>query len=33
MGMVTAAMGERHGLRGNFMIENDVSGHYHAILQ
>ena len=33
MGMVTAAMGERHGLRGNLMIEKDVSGHYHAILQ
>ena len=33
MGMITGAMGERHGLRGNFMIENDASGHYHAILQ
>ena len=33
MGMVTAAMGSRHNLRGKFMIENDASGHYCAILQ
>ena len=33
MGMVTAAMGSRHNLRGKFMIENNVSGHYQAILQ
>ena len=33
MGMVTAAMGDRHNLHGNFMIENDKSGHYRAILE
>ena len=33
MGMVTAAMGDRHTLRGNFMIANNPSGHYQAILQ
>ncbi len=33
MGMVTSAMGSRHGLRGNFKIANDASGHYHAILK
>lgn len=32
MGMVTAAMGCRHGLRGNFMIAYDASGHYQAAL-
>ena len=32
MGMVTAAMGSRHNMRGKFMIENDASGHYRAIL-
>ena len=30
MGMVTAAMGDRHGLRGNFKIATDASGHYQA---
>ena len=33
MGMVTAAMGSRHNLRGTFKIETDASGHYRAILQ
>ena len=33
MGMVTAAMGSRHGLNGQFKIVNDVSGHYQATLQ
>lgn len=33
MGMVTAAMGDRHGLRGNFKIASDASGHYQALLQ
>lgn len=33
MGMVTAAMGDRHGLRGNFKISSDASGHYQALLQ
>lgn len=33
MGMVTAAMGDRHGLRGNFKIATDASGHYQALLQ
>ena len=33
MGMVTAAMGSRHALRGKFMIENDTSGRYQAILK
>ena len=33
MGMVTAAMGSHHNLRGKFMIENDASGHYQTILQ
>ena len=32
MGMVTAAMGSRHALRGNFMIENTHSAHYQAHL-
>ena len=31
MGMVTAAMGSRHGLRGQFKIENDTT-NYQAIL-
>lgn len=33
MGMVTAAMGDRHALRGSFKIINDQSGHYQSILQ
>ena len=33
MGMITAAMGSRYGLRGSFMITNDASGHYQANLQ
>lgn len=33
MGMVTVAMGSRHGLHGRFKIANDASGHYQAILQ
>ena len=33
MGMVTAAMGSRHGLNGQFKIVNDASGHYQATLQ
>ena len=33
MGMVTAAMGNQHALRGNFMITNDPSGHYQALLK
>ena len=33
MGMVTAAMGDRHGLRGNFKIATDASGYYQAQLQ
>ena len=33
MGMVTAAMGDRHGLRGDFKIASDASGHYQALLQ
>ena len=32
MGMVTAAMGSRHALRGNFMIANEA-GNYQAILK
>jgi hypothetical protein len=33
MGMVTAAMGDRHHLRGTFMIKANPSGHYHFILR
>ena len=33
MGMVTAAMGSCHALRGHFKIASDTSGHYQAILQ
>jgi hypothetical protein len=33
MGMVTAAMGSRHGLSGQFKIVIDASGHYQATLQ
>ena len=33
MGMVTAAMGSRHDLRGDFSIVNDQSGRYHYFLQ
>lgn len=33
MGMVTAAMGNQHALRGNFMITNDPSDHYRALLK
>ena len=33
MGMVTAAMGSRHGLSGQFKIVNDASGHYQATLE
>ena len=33
MGMVTAAMGDRHGLMGQFKIASDTSGHYQALLQ
>ena len=33
MGMVTAAMGDRHGLMGDFKITSDTSGHYQALLQ
>ena len=33
MGMVTAAMGSRHGLKGDFKIASDASGHYQALLQ
>lgn len=33
MGMITAAMGSRHALRGHFKIINDNSGHYHPLLQ
>ena len=33
MGMVTAAMGSRHGLSGKFKIVNGASGHYQATLQ
>lgn len=32
MGMITAAMGSRHGLRGHFKIENTPSG-YQALVQ
>ena len=32
MGMITAAMGSRHGLRGHFKIENTSSG-YQALVQ
>jgi hypothetical protein len=28
MGMVTAAMGSRHGLRGNFSITANKSGYF-----
>ena len=33
MGMVTAAMGSRHGQCGQFKIINDASGHYHTLVQ
>ena len=33
MGMVTAAMGDRHHLRGTFMIKANPSAHYHFILR
>ena len=33
MGMVTAAMGDRHNLRGHFKINNNSSTHYRAVLQ
>lgn len=34
MGMITAAMGSRHGLQGHFSITaSDTSGHYQALLQ
>ncbi len=33
MGMVTAAMGSRHSLNGQFKIVIDASGHYQATLQ
>ena len=33
MGMVTAAMGQMHTLRGSFKIINTQSGNYHFLLQ